>query len=604
MMHSNCLPRICTCLVCAVVLGFAGAAVAQTNWAGGTSTDWSNAANWDNGVPDSATAAVVNHYVLNPYDPVLDADGAAASLTMGTTDNASLTINANHALTITGGGFIGQMTGTTSTIVQSDGTLTADQLWLGSQVAGSTGAGTYNLSGGTLAITGGQGIIIGEQGHGTFTQTGGVVNNALVVYAGDNYVGQPTSYPGGTGEIAISGGVFNGGAYGVILGVWGGNASLTVNGTGVLNTNILSMAHPGGVAPGATTSTINLSGDGQINLGSQLLLAAHADTTGTLTQTGGVLTVPLLDRGLGMGTYDLTGGTLNVSEVRGMDLDNNGGTVNVGGAGIGSLVMQKDNIALGKSATQVVDPNWGFPASNGVDGNYNNFTHCDGTSLNNYWQVDLTGGDANVPVSEINLYARTDGGGAYANFMSNFFVRLIDKDGVVTTLGPFITTPEEYLAPGVPFEVPLGGTYDARYVKVQLDGYSVSGYGYLCVAEAEVLGDRYGYAQNADSTLGVELDPLANACDKLVAGAVSLAGTLDVTSLGGDFADGQVFDVLDWDTLAGTFDDVNLPTLTGGLNWDTSDLYVSGELRVVPEPSTIGLLLMGVIGLLATARRR
>jgi len=91
---------------------------------------------------------------------------------------------------------------------------------------------------------------------------------------------------------------------------------------------------------------------------------------------------------------------------------------------------------------------------------------------------------------------------------------------------------------------------------------------------------RYGYSQSAGGTLGVELDPTNELSDKLVAGAVTLDGTLDVTSLGGTFAAGQVFDILDWETLVGTFDTVNLPTLSGSLGWDTSNLYVTGELAI------------------------
>ncbi len=44
---------------------------------------------------------------------------------------------------------------------------------------------------------------------------------------------------------------------------------------------------------------------------------------------------------------------------------------------------------------------------------------------------------------------------------------------------------------------------------------------------------------------------------------------------------GQTFDLLDFTTLSGTFDQINLPTLAPGRIWDTSQLYSQGKLSVV-----------------------
>ena len=58
-------------------------------------------------------------------------------------------------------------------------------------------------------------------------------------------------------------------------------------------------------------------------------------------------------------------------------------------------------------------------------------------------------------------------------------------------------------------------------------------------------------------------------------------GTLAVALHGGYIPTaGQTFDLLDFTTLTGTFDFVNLPLLPG-LNWDTSQLYTQGRLSVV-----------------------
>ena len=69
-----------------------------------------------------------------------------------------------------------------------------------------------------------------------------------------------------------------------------------------------------------------------------------------------------------------------------------------------------------------------------------------------------------------------------------------------------------------------------------------------------------------------------------VAGDLVLAGTLDVMLYGGfNPVDGDTFDILDWGTLSGTFGMVNLPGLTEGLDWDESNLYITGEISVMSE---------------------
>ena len=62
-------------------------------------------------------------------------------------------------------------------------------------------------------------------------------------------------------------------------------------------------------------------------------------------------------------------------------------------------------------------------------------------------------------------------------------------------------------------------------------------------------------------------------------------------------ADFQIFDA---GTLSGTFSAVLLPDLPGMLGWDSSLLYSSGTLSVIPEPATLPLLALGML----LARRR
>ena len=69
-----------------------------------------------------------------------------------------------------------------------------------------------------------------------------------------------------------------------------------------------------------------------------------------------------------------------------------------------------------------------------------------------------------------------------------------------------------------------------------------------------------------------------------VGGTLSIGGILSVSLINGFMpAVGSSFDLLDWGTLSGTFSSLSLPTLATG-QWDTSQLYTTGVLSVIPSP--------------------
>jgi T5SS/PEP-CTERM-associated repeat protein len=70
-----------------------------------------------------------------------------------------------------------------------------------------------------------------------------------------------------------------------------------------------------------------------------------------------------------------------------------------------------------------------------------------------------------------------------------------------------------------------------------------------------------------------------------VAGNLHLSGTLAVhlSDIGSGLFEpeaGHTFDILDWSSLSGQFTRLILPELSSGLNWDISQLYLTGELSV------------------------
>ncbi len=85
-----------------------------------------------------------------------------------------------------------------------------------------------------------------------------------------------------------------------------------------------------------------------------------------------------------------------------------------------------------------------------------------------------------------------------------------------------------------------------------------------------------------------------------VTGALTLAGTINVTSLGGTFANGDTFNLFDAATIAGNFATVNLPATTGTDYW-VNNLSSNGTITFVPEPSAV---LLGLCSFGLLARRR
>ena len=92
-----------------------------------------------------------------------------------------------------------------------------------------------------------------------------------------------------------------------------------------------------------------------------------------------------------------------------------------------------------------------------------------------------------------------------------------------------------------------------------------------------------------------------------VTGTLTLDGTINVSWLDSFSAsNGDSFNLFDWSSISATgFNmnaDLSLPTLAGGLTWDTTSFLSNGTITVVPEPNVAALL--GGLGLLALLRRR
>jgi autotransporter-associated beta strand protein len=88
-----------------------------------------------------------------------------------------------------------------------------------------------------------------------------------------------------------------------------------------------------------------------------------------------------------------------------------------------------------------------------------------------------------------------------------------------------------------------------------------------------------------------------------VTGTLTFGGILNL-STGYAFQVGDAVDLFDWGTVTGTFASITGTDLGGGLSWDTSSLYTTGVITVVPEPATWTLITVGGTLLMTLRRRR
>jgi hypothetical protein len=125
-----------------------------------------------------------------------------------------------------------------------------------------------------------------------------------------------------------------------------------------------------------------------------------------------------------------------------------------------------------------------------------------------------------------------------------------------------------------------GGSYIGAGIAVFNAGFSPGNSGSASVS----FGGKANFA--ATSTVNIELGGILQGAqfDAIhVGGQLALAGALAISFINpGSYSpqSGDSFDILDWGALAGTFATLNLPSLPGGLNWNTGQLYTTGVLSI------------------------
>ena len=446
-----------------------------------------------------------------------------------------------------GGVVSSQRFGVIGTGVGSTGTATVTGMgsqWnnFGDLVVGRDGTGTLDIEDGGVVSSHFDviGTEVGSTGTATVTGMGSQWNNF-----GDLVVGRD-----GTGTLDIEdGGVVSSRSFSSIGKAGTGTVTVTGAGSQWNSRNDLRVGVQG-------TGTLNIEDGGVVNsrsgriAGTSITIAGTGlvpDPTGTVTVTGAGsqwnnsedLTV-----GFGGGGDPVTG-ALNiedggvVSNTNGFIGDLNVGTVTVTGAG--SQWNNSNDLFIGRGSRGIVHQMGGTVTiggdltlgNSGVGSAYN---LSDGV-------LDLTSG---------GLIAGN--GGAAFNFTGGTL-----KDAATIDLGQTFVQSGGTLAPG-----------SSTGTTTILGGYTLGSSGTLAI-------------ELGGTTQGTGFDFVD------VVGDLDLAGILDVSLIDGfDPIFGDRFDILDWDTLTGTFDTVVLPTLTDGLTWNLDDLYLTGELAVLLQGDVNG----------------
>ena len=369
-------------------LGFAGMVVpmtlplsAQSTWNGTTNANWSNAANWNPGIPAEGGAIIISDTTANGLT-LDDGSHAVGSITVGTTGTriSGFSLNSTTAHTLTIGGDVianGNFTGGIGMRIRGNTVISADQTWLvggqlgthaadrgiainevaGSNTQGSlllnadlSKSGTGQLTLGAVNVTG-DGDIIANEGAlklnagGSLPLTIGTVgsgnivanNSATVIFSqnsGSFAITRPIQFNNTSNVITGSGSNNKGGTWDIASNMeWNGFHTITNNqdnnSSGNVNFRFTGVMSGSGNITKTGPSQLTLTGSGANTVSGQVTVAGgelRLDKTGVLAVPGNVL---------------VTGGTLRL-----LQSDQIGST--------SSITVTGGNIAFNADRTQTL----------------------------------------------------------------------------------------------------------------------------------------------------------------------------------------------------------------------------------------------------------
>lgn len=443
-------------------------------------------------------------------------------------------------------------------------------------VGRESGTGVLNVDGGTITTTGNGNMYIGRRnGSGTLNQTDGVI--FVIKEFG---VGTRDDNKIGTGTYNLSGGSLTA-ANNIFIGKeLGSSGTMTMTGgtmstsdklqighnqaTGLLaqsggTVNVQNEVYIGNENSVSSVGTYTLSGSAELNVGNEVFVGRD-NGTGALNLNGGTVTTKKVEGGTGSATVNFNGGILKARESQGAFVTN----LDVANVQAGGIIIDSNGFDLGISQTLA-----------GAGG------------------LTKTGA-GNLTLSASNAYAGTTDVTAGMLFVNGALANGAVQVNAGATLG----------GSGV-----IGGA-------VTVNGILAPGNspGVLSVASLVLGGSSTSLFEINTTTRGTGYDGLnvTGASGPTYGGALSLA-----FGNGSAFGNADVFNLFDFSGVSdGDFSSVTSTGFYSG-TWSLSgDIWslqsggqtlefsqLTGNVSVVPEPTSLALLGVGVAAA-AWARRR
>jgi T5SS/PEP-CTERM-associated repeat protein len=425
-------------------------------------------------------------------------------------------------------------------ILRDGGQATSGSLGIGTTVSG---VGQVVVDGVGSAIQTNFGISVGSFNDGMLSVSSGGSVSALNGFE----VGSSAS---GSGQVSVTGTNSSvSGAWYLVIGV-SGEGTLTVGDGGAASTagdfDVATQAGSSGVV--------------HINSGGGVTTAVNSHVGGWWQQSGGQGRVNINSGG----TFNVTG-TLTIWNMAGNAVNLHGGTINTTGLNFNG------NPSL---------LNW--------------------TSGTLHLTTSVTF-DSSAPSNTTGAafgFARTVSGGRTLKITGNETLGGVGSFGLnISTGGVHEVTGTLAISPFGALHLHNGGTITADTIQHMSGGtFNFTGgtlhvetfHGNLInaggtLAPGNSPGTTTVFGNYTQSVGKLEIEIGAAEYDSLVVnGDASFGGVLEVLLTGGYSPEvGATFNILDWTgTRSGEFS-LSLPALTGSLAWNTSDLYITGELSVV-----------------------